>query len=465
MRSEERFYANRSLIRDTMSPAFLHDVVAPILHNTTQDLISLWEEKLKLAQNRPFQADLDIIRCVVEMILLASLGTRTDLSRKQLDLLRTLHKPEPQSDPDMPVDFPKAEESPTYSAVRTLVDSIAIGMSSPVPRQHMTFALRFYPSLARAKRMTRALISRVLDAAWTKFHAGDSHDNKMDVSCAADLLVRREAYLAKKQNRAVIREYPAIRDELMGFYIAGHETTASTVCWAVKHLSQYQDIQSRLRSALRSALQTAHNEKRLPTAEEIVKANIPYLDAFVEENHRLGNAIPSTIRRTMRDTVILGHKVPKGIDVFMMSNGPGYKLPAASVDEQKRSPTSRQTKERYGVWDPDNVADFQPERFLKVDQEGNMRFNPYAGPVMAYGAGLRGCFGMYILFCAFTASQPADHTSGIKLAILELKIIITMIVWEFDLQDTPAQLSSFKAHDMNTHRPDQTYLRLMKIDH
>lgn len=447
-----------------MSPAFLHEVVAPILHSTTKDLLCLWEEKTRLARQRPFQADRDIIRCVVEMILLASLGTRTDLSGKQMDLLRALDQLESQADPDLPVLFPNAEESSTYSAVRTLVDSIAIGMSSPVPRLHMMFALRFYPSLARAKRMTRALISRVLETAWTKFYNGDSHDNKSNVSCAADLMVRREAYLAKKQNRAVVREYPAIRDELMGFYIAGHETTASTICWAVKYLSQYQDVQSKLRSALRSAFQTAQTEKRLPTANEIVRANIPYLEAFIEENHRLGNAIPSTIRRTMRDTVILGHRVPQGTDVFMMSNGPGYQSPALPVDEQKRSPTSQQTKERYGVWDHDDIADFRPERWLKVDQEGKTRFNPYSGPTMAYGAGLRGCFGMCFPLCTPKKSLYSNSTSGIKLAILELKIIITMIVWTFELQTTPTNLSSFKAYDMNTHRPEQTYLRLLKID-
>ncbi|KAF1948160.1 cytochrome P450 [Byssothecium circinans] len=445
MPSDERFYSNRNLIRDTMSPAFLHDVVAPILHSTTKDLLCLWEKKVRLVHRRPFQADQDIIRSVVDFILLASLGTRTDLSRKQMDQLCTPSQPEPQADVDTPVEFPKAEETPTYLAVRTLVDSIAIGMSSPIPRQHMIFALHFYPSLVRAKRSADTLMNSVLKRAWTKFYSNDSHDHRSNVSSAADLIIRREAHLAKKHNRAVIRDSPAIRDELMGFYIAGHETTSSTLCWAVKHLTQHQQVQSRVRSALRSAFQTAYIQKRLPTAGEIVRSDIPYLDAFIEENHRLGNAIPATIRRTTRETVILGHKVAKGTDVFMMSNGPGYQLPAFPVDEWKRSPTSQQTRERYGVWDQDDIAVFQPERFLRTDEEGKMRFNPYAGPVLAYGAGLRGCF-------------------GIKLAILELKVIITMIVWTFELQETPIELSSSKAHDVNTHRPEQTYLRLLRLD-
>jgi hypothetical protein len=83
----------------------------------------------------------------------------------------------------------------------------------------------------------------------------------------------------------------------------------------------------------------------------------------------------------------------------MVSNGPGYQLPALAVDERRRSPTSQQTRERYGVWDQDDVAAFKPERFLKTDGEGNLRFDPYAGPVLAYGAGLRSCFGRCVLAC------------------------------------------------------------------
>ncbi|PSN60129.1 cytochrome P450 [Corynespora cassiicola Philippines] len=445
MPSDERFYANRNLIRDTMSPAFLHDVVVPILHSKTRDLLDLWAEKTRLSQEQPFQVDQDIIRSVVDMILLASLGTRTDLSKIQTDVLRTLSQPKPPIDLDTPIIFPKAKESKLYSAVRTLVDSIAIGMSSPMPRLHMTFALRFYPSLARARRYTNTLMSGVLERAWSNFYDINNSYDMQNIVSAADLIVRREAHLAQKQNRAVIRDYPAIRDELMGFYIAGHETTSSTICWAVKYLTQNQKVQYKLRSALQSAFQSAYEQKRLPTADEIVKSNIPYLDAFIEENHRLGNAIPATIRRTTRDTIILGHKIPKETDVFMMSNGPGYQLAALPVNERQRSLTSQHSRERYGIWNPDDVTLFEPERFLKTDQEGKTKFDPYSGPVLPYGAGLRGCF-------------------GIRLGMLELKVIITMIVWTFELQQVPIELSSFKAHDLNTHRPDQMYLRLRTLN-
>lgn len=395
MPSNERFHSNRSLLRDTMSPTFLNGVVAPAIHTAVKDLLGLWHEKIRLAQGRPFYAEKDIVRSVVDLILLASLGMRIELSKTQTELLSRIDKANIPPNMDTPVEFPSAEESPTYTAVRTLVDSIQIGMRSPIPKIHMTLALRLYPSLVAAKKRTDKVMTDVLQSAWKKFY--DDDNQEAQILSAADLLVRREAQMARKEKRAIMENGPAIRDELFGFYLAGHETTSTTLCWAVKYLTEHQDIQQNLRKALLSTHKAAAAESRLPTAKEIVESNVPYLDAFIEENHRLGNAIPTTIRRTTRDAIVLGHKIPKGTDCFMISNGPSYQLPALPVDESKRSRTSQDTKDRYGVWDDSDIAKFNPERFLVKDDRGNIRFNPFAGPVLPYGAGLRGCFGTSLI--------------------------------------------------------------------
>lgn len=64
----------------------------------------------------------------------------------------------------------------------------------------------------------------------------------------------------------------------------------------------------------------------LPSVQEIVHADIPYLDATIEEIHRLGGTVSSNVRMTLCDTQILGYYVPKGTDVFMVSSS---KLPSA----------------------------------------------------------------------------------------------------------------------------------------
>ncbi|KAI0403326.1 cytochrome P450 [Xylaria palmicola] len=231
-------------------------------------------------------------------------------------------------------------------------------MSSLFPRQHLTLAVKFYPSLASARRYVDDLMTRKLRDSWAKISAGGGIEDR--VQSAMDLLIQREVIMARKEDRPVMYDTPAIRDELFGFFAAGHETTSTTLRWAVKYLTRYQDVQAELFGALRSAHEAAAAAGRLPTAAEIINANIPYLDAFIEGNHRMGTANPSVIRMTTRDAMVLGHNVPKGTDVFMLMNGPGFQSPALPVDEAKRSESSREAKERYGTWDDADVSVFKP---------------------------------------------------------------------------------------------------------
>ncbi|KAI8632916.1 cytochrome P450 [Xylariaceae sp. FL1651] len=443
MPSDERFRAHRHLLRDTMSPGFLNGVVAPSIHTAILSLLDLWRLKDRIAKGRPVQVDEDIIRGVVDVVLSVSYGLHVETIKTQINTILSSEEALPSSGGhETPVVFPEAEDPKIYQSVRTLIDSIQIGMSSPVPRQHMKFALGFYPSLVSARRFLDNVVTTQLRATYQKFTT--NLNDKDQVNCAMDLLVQAEIELARKEARSLQYDTPVIKDELFGFFTAGHETTSTSLRWALKHLTKFPNIQKKLRDALRLVHSDAARRGELPSPEDIVKNPVPYLDAFIEENHRQAAAIPTLIRMTTKEAYILGHKVPKGTDIFMPVNGPSYLRPGLTVDEDKRSATSQAAKGRHGVWDDKEIGDFKPERFLTTNADGITTFNPRAGPVMPYGAGLRSCF-------------------GIKLAKLELTMIITMIVWSFELKPPPAELLSFAAIDKNTHRPQHTYVRLAEV--
>jgi len=393
MPSNDEFRAHRHLIRDTMSPGFLHDVVGLAIHASTQDLLRLWRERIRLAPGRPFEADRDIIRNLVDVIIKATFGFEVGAVEAQYNLVSGINRIQLPKDVDAPVIFPEADDPLAYTSVRTLVDSLQIALKSPIPRQHLTFALNFYPSLVAARKWNENMMGDRLKAAWEKFSGNADQDDQ--VKSAVDLLVQREAQMANKDNRDVQYDTRVIRDELFGFFSAGHETTSTTICWAVKYLTEHQEAQQALRQALRSAHKRAAAAGELPTSQEIVKADIPYLDAFIEENHRLGTSIPTVIRIATRDTVVLGHRIPKGTDVFMLNNGPSFQTPAFEVDESIRSATSQEAKDKFGIWDDADIGHFRPERWLVKENDGEVKFNPRAGPVLPYGLGLRGCFGEY----------------------------------------------------------------------
>lgn len=52
---------------------------------------------------------------------------------------------------------------------------------------------------------------------------------------------------------------------------------------------------------------------------------------------------------------------------------------------------------------------------------------------------------------------------GRKLAELELRTLITLVVLSFALEETPAALSGYHAHDIITHIPWQCYVKLTEL--
>ena len=214
----------------------------------------------------------------------------------------------------------------------------------------------------------------------------------------------------------------------------------------MKLLADHQAAQDKLRQHLRAALPEAAKERRNPLPKEILKSHVPYLDATIEEIVRVAGTASGAIRVATRDAVVLGHVIPKGTDVFFLSNGPGYFSPILPVKEELRSESSRSAKGRkVGEWNPKDMAQFVPERWIAKDEQGNEIYDAMAGPLLTFGLGPRGCFGK-------------------RLAYIEMRLMITMIMWNFELLKCPEALSGYAAIDKITHKPQQCYLRLKKVE-
>jgi len=187
----------------------------------------------------------------------------------------------------------------------------------------------------------------------------------------------------------------AAKDEVFGFLVAGHETTATTIAWGVKLLSDNQQAQTKLREVLRSTYVGAAAEKRQPTPKELATLHHPYIDAVLEEILRCSTTAAITSRLAMVDTEVLGIRIPKGTDVNFLSYAGFIAPPVGVVEEHKRSPSSQASKDKTGVWKVPDISVFKPERWLKsTGKEEEVEFSKNAGPTLPFGAGIRGCFGM-----------------------------------------------------------------------
>jgi len=116
--------------------------------------------------------------------------------------------------------------------------------------------------------------------------------------------------------------------------------------------------------------------------------------------------------------------------------------PAIPVDEAQRSETSRTSgKDRLRKWDPQDLDQFRPERWLAEGSDGNVVFDASVAPMLAFGEGPRGCFGQ-------------------KFALLEMRIFYSLILWNFALDAIHPLLMDFKAVEELTINPESVRVKL-----
>jgi len=194
--------------------------------------------------------------------------------------------------------------------------------------------------------------------------------------------------------------------------------------WFVKYMTAHQSSQGTLRRAIQSAFPNGTPD----SAAAILNADIPYLDATIEETLRIAGTAAITARKVLCDTTILGYHIPKGSNILLNTR---MIYPPRNVPEHLRSPTSQaaQAKRPRGGLEGENGRDletFEPRRWLTKNEQGKEIFDAYALPSLVFGGGYRGCFGK-------------------RLAMQELKIMIVHMILNFEFLPLPEEQSSMLA--------------------
>ncbi|XP_022098029.1 cytochrome P450 2U1-like [Acanthaster planci] len=124
-------------------------------------------------------------------------------------------------------------------------------------------------------------------------------------------------------------------------FMAGTETSATVLTWAILSLVVHPLIQKRIHQEIDSAVPS----NRQITLQD--KPNLPYTQAVLLESLRYGSVVPAVMRATTQDTTISEFAVPAGTIIMLNYH--------------------------YANFDPDVWKDpdeFKPQRFL--DSEGNV---------------------------------------------------------------------------------------------
>ncbi|KHG25715.1 7-ethoxycoumarin O-deethylase [Gossypium arboreum] len=145
-------------------------------------------------------------------------------------------------------------------------------------------------------------------------------------------------------------------------FVAGTDTTSSTLEWAMAELLQNPQVLLKAKKELNQAI-----EKGKPIEESDIN-HLPYLQAIIKETFRMHPVVPLLLpRRAGSDAELCGFKVPKGSQVLV------------NVWAIGRDPS---------IWK--NPNSFMPERFLgsEIDVKGR-DFG-----LIPFGAGRRICPGL-----------------------------------------------------------------------
>ncbi len=149
------------------------------------------------------------------------------------------------------------------------------------------------------------------------------------------------------------------RENLIGFFIAGHETTALTLTWALYLLANDKAIEQRVIDEVRAVAGGG------PITYEHM-SKLPFTRAVIDEAMRLYPPAPLMGREAVADTEILGRKVGKG-DIILLATCVMHR-------------TER-------LWEHPNA--FDPDRFIRQPEltRGKDKFMPFgAGPRVCVGA-------------------------------------------------------------------------------
>ncbi|KAM4043860.1 uncharacterized protein ACNLHF_014153 [Anomaloglossus baeobatrachus] len=343
--------------------------------NTIQNKISeecdFLAQKFKSYGGKPFENTLIINAAVANIIASIILGHRLDY------------------------------DDPKFLRLLSLINENVRLAETPMVLLYNTFRslIRWFPGSHRQMNENSEELEKSFTETFTK------HKEQLDVNDQRTLI---DAFFVKQQEEK--SEFgPFFHNEnliviITNLFVAGVETTSTTLRWSLLLMMKYPDIQKNVQNEIEKVLGSSE-----PQSEH--RKLMPYTDAVIHEVQRFANIIPTNVpHATAQDVTFKGYFIPKGT----------YVMPLL---------TSVLRDEAYF----EKPNEFFPGHFL--DSKGNFVKNEAFLP---FSAGKRSC-------------------AGENLAKMELFLFFTRLLQKFTFEaPSGAELDLTPALGFTT--PPMTYL-------
>lgn len=168
-----------------------------------------------------------------------------------------------------------------------------------------------------------------------------------------------------------------VRDEVIIFLVAGHETTGSALAFALHLLGRHQEVQDRVRSEVLAAAGEQGSAR-----DDLDR--LPYTAHVINEAMRLYPPAHTVVRRAVDDTELLGYHVEKG------------GILAVNIWGIHHRPT---------VWS--EPFRFSPDRFESGQAAGERSRTVSGYRHLPFGGGPRACIGEHLAMAELVAAVAA----------------------------------------------------------
>ncbi|XP_068136118.1 cytochrome P450 2K4-like [Hyperolius riggenbachi] len=259
-------------------------------------------------------------------------------------------------------------------------ENVRLG-GSPMVTLYNSFhsVMRWLPGNHKTIKKNVTELCRFIVETFTKYK------EQLDINDQRNLV---DTFLAKQQEEksesAAYFHNENLTVLILNLFVAGMETTSSTLRWGLLLMMKYPEIQKNVQNEIEKVIGSA-----VPQTEH--RREMPYTDAVIHEIQRFGNIVPMNLpHATTQDVTFRGYFMPKGTFVMPL---------LASV-----------LRDKSHFEKPD---EFYPQHFLDSN----------------------GCFMKNEAFLPFSAGKRS--CAGENLAKMELFLFFTTLLQNFTFQAPP----------------------------
>uniref|UniRef100_A0A8C5RFX0 Cytochrome P450 family 2 subfamily W member 1 n=1 Tax=Laticauda laticaudata TaxID=8630 RepID=A0A8C5RFX0_LATLA len=194
---------------------------------------------------------------------------------------------------------------PTFTILLRNIDEVMSLLGAPALHVYNVFP--FLGFLLKPHKMILKRIEETCAIIEKYMRASKEMLSRNQLQSYIDSMLFKQQQESGKTN---IFHNPNVVASVLDLVMAGTETTATTLQWAILLMMKHPEIQRKVQQEIQQVL----GSERLPVYED--RKQMPFTNAMIHEVQRFASVVPQFPRCTTMDTHFRGYFIPKGTPIF-----------------------------------------------------------------------------------------------------------------------------------------------------